>query len=276
MTEATGKSPNGAAAASPVAEQPDAPHRGVLLLARGLKKSYARRTVVKGVDILVRPGEVVGLLGRNGAGKTTTFRMIVGLVRPLEGAVFFKSADISALPMFKRARLGIGYLPQEPSVFRDMSVKDNLLAAAEAMGAPQDKALSLLAEFRLAHLERSPAGVLSGGERRRLEVARTLLSSPSILLFDEPFAGIDPITVNDLQEVIFDLRSRGIAVLLTDHNVRETLAITDRAYVMEEGSIWLEGAPEELAASEKARSLYLGHNFSLDQALRQRVLHGRA
>jgi len=244
-----------------------------ILEAKGLKKAYAGRMVVKGVDIKVSPGEVVGLLGRNGAGKTTTFRMIVGIVKPLEGSVFYRGGNISNLPMYKRARIGIGFLPQDPSIFADMTVADNLLVAAEATGCGKDKAIRALDEFRLGHLKNSRAGVLSGGERRRLEVARALLSEPSVLLFDEPFAGIDPVTVNDLQDVIFNLRSRGIAVLLTDHNVRETLAITDRAYVMEEGSIWLEGTPEELAASEEARKLYLGKAFTLDKALRERVLN---
>ena len=245
-----------------------------ILEARGLSKSYGGRLVVKNVDVRVNSGEVVGLLGRNGAGKTTTFRMIVGLVPPLQGSVFFRGDNISRLPMYLRARRGIGYLPQEPSVFRDMTAEDNLLVAAEAIGAPKEKALSALEEFGLEHLRASKAGVLSGGERRRLEVARVLLTNPSVLLFDEPFAGIDPVTVNDLQEVIFTLRRRGIAILLTDHNVRETLAITERTYIMEEGSIWLEGAPEELAASEEARKLYLGKNFALDTVLRERVLKG--
>ncbi|MBN1808818.1 MAG: LPS export ABC transporter ATP-binding protein [Planctomycetes bacterium] len=247
---------------------------GPVLEARGLKKSYGGRLVVKGVDIKLYRGEVVGLLGRNGAGKTTTFRMIVGLVRPLAGQVFYRGDDISRLPMYRRAQVGIGYLPQEPSIFKDVSVEDNLLIAVEAIGADRKKVGEAMGEFGLTHLRRSRAGVLSGGERRRLEVARALLSRPSVLLFDEPFAGIDPVTVDDLQEVIFGLRRRGIAVLLTDHNVRETLAITERSYIMEEGSIWLEGTPEDLAASEDARNLYLGRNFALDTALRRRVTDG--
>jgi lipopolysaccharide export system ATP-binding protein len=246
----------------------------IILEARALKKSYGGRLVVKGVDIAVREGEVVGLLGRNGAGKTTTFRMIVGLVRPLSGRVFYRGEDVSGLPMYQRARRGIGYLPQEPSVFRDMTAEDNLLVAAEATGAPREKVAEALEEFGLSAVRRSKAAVLSGGERRRLEVARVLLTKPKVLLFDEPFAGIDPVTVNDLQEVMFGLKERGIAILLTDHNVRETLAVTERAYIMEEGSIWLEGTPEELTESEEARRLYLGRNFSLDPALRKRVLKG--
>lgn len=246
-----------------------------LLEAAGLKKSFGKVRAVKDVNLKVNAGEVVGLLGRNGAGKTTTFRMIVGHLRPNAGKILYKNQDITSLPMFRRARLGIGYLPQEPSVFRDMTAETNLRVACEAIGIDagqaKEKVEQTLEEFRLVHVSHSLAGVLSGGERRRLEVARILLTGPELLLFDEPFAGIDPITVNDLQDVIFALRKKSITVLLTDHNVRETLAITDRAYIMEEGEIWLEGTPEELAGSDEARRLYLGRNFRLDEDIRRKV-----
>lgn len=246
-----------------------------LLETLGLCKSFGRKQAVKEVNLKVAAGEVVGLLGRNGAGKTTTFKMIVGHLRPNAGQVAFDGRDVTRLPMYRRARLGIGYLPQEPSVFRNMSAEQNLRVACEAVGLAKRQTAGeverVLADFRLSHVRNSAAAVLSGGERRRLEVARILLTKPRLLLFDEPFAGIDPVTVNDIQDVIFSLRRRGITVLLTDHNVRETLAITDRAYVMEEGAIWLEGAPEKLAASEEARRLYLGKTFRLDEEMRRRV-----
>ncbi|MCM2254317.1 MAG: LPS export ABC transporter ATP-binding protein [Vicinamibacteria bacterium] len=236
--------------------------------ARGLTKSYGRRTVVRGVDLHVQEGEVVGLLGPNGAGKTTTFYMVVGLARPDGGTVMLGEDDITDLPMYERARAGIGYLPQEASVFRKMSVQDNVLAILEALGEPQgesrQRTRELLEELGIHGLARQRADTLSGGERRRLEIARALATEPSFILLDEPFAGIDPIAVIDIQKIISHLKDRGIGVLITDHNVRETLKITDRAYILRDGEVFRAGTPEALAGDEEVRRVYLGEGFRLD------------
>ncbi len=239
-----------------------------LLVAHGLVKSYRRRRVVDGVSFRVAPGEVVGLLGPNGAGKTTTFNMVVGLVSPEAGSVRLGDRELTGLPMHRRARLGVGYLPQEASIFRKLTVRQNFTAVLEALGVPraerEARAEALLTEFRLEKVARSLGETLSGGERRRVEVARSLLSEPRFILFDEPFAGIDPIAVAELQRLISSLRARGLGVLLTDHNVREALGICDRAYILVAGSILEEGAPAQIAASERARAVYLGERFRLD------------
>jgi len=238
-----------------------------LLAAEGLVKSYRRRRVVDDVSFHVRPGEVVGLLGPNGAGKTTSFNMVVGLVAPEAGRVRLGDADLTRLPMHLRARRGVGYLPQEASIFRKLTVRENFTAVLEALGAPraarEERADALLAEFRLENVASSLGETLSGGERRRAEVARSLLSDPHHILFDEPFAGVDPINVGDLQRQIARLRERGLGVLITDHNVQDTLRIVDRAYLIAHGKVLEEGTPRELAASERARSVYLGERFRL-------------
>jgi lipopolysaccharide export system ATP-binding protein len=241
---------------------------GTLLLETdNLRKSYGEREVVRGVSLHVSTGEIVGLLGKNGAGKTTTFGMVVGLVRPSAGAVRLAGREISRLPMFKRARLGMGYLPQESSVFQRLSVADNLLAVLEAQGIARGerrKRLAMLLEdLSLQSLTDSPAYTLSGGERRRLEVARALALRPRLMLFDEPFSGIDPITVGEIQSIIRGLREKGIGILLTDHNVRETISVTDRSYLIDEGEVFCHGTPQELAGNEEARRRYLGEHFSL-------------
>ena len=232
-----------------------------------LIRRYKERTVVDDVSLHLTPGEVVGLLGPNGAGKTTTFYMIAGLVKPHGGQVFLNGDEISAWPIHRRARSGLGYLPQEPSIFRGMSVRDNLVAVMEAVGVHRrdQEALSeeLMGIMGIADLEKNLGSSLSGGERRRVEIARALVPRPSYLLLDEPFAGIDPITVTELQELILKLKEHGLGVLITDHNVRETLGITDRAYILAEGRILEEGDPERIAGSEKARKVYLGEDFSL-------------
>jgi len=239
-----------------------------LLETKGLQKRFGARQVVRGVDLNVRPGEIVGLLGKNGAGKTTTFRMVMGLLRPNSGRVFFNGDEVSHLPMYKRARLGMGYLAQEPSVFGRMSTADNIMAVLELLdlteGERAARLAKLIAELGLEKVKDSKAASLSGGERRRLEIARALAVEPSLLLFDEPFSGVDPIAVFEIQERIYALRAKGLGVLLTDHNVRETLAITDRAYIMEEGTIWLQGTPRELVDHPDARRLYLGERFEMD------------
>ncbi len=236
-----------------------------LLDVRGLVKSYRRRRVVDGVSFTVHAGEVVGLLGPNGAGKTTSFRMTVGLTRPDSGEVSIHGAECSRLPMYKRARLGMGYLPQERSVFQRLSVRDNLLAVLETLplsrkerGAQADE---LLAELELSHLHANSADTLSGGEQRRLELARALATRPKILLLDEPFAGVDPIAVQEIQALVGNLRERNIGILITDHNVRETLASTDRAYIIHQGHILREGTAAELVADDRVRAVYLGHSF---------------
>jgi lipopolysaccharide export system ATP-binding protein len=233
---------------------------------QGLVKAYRGRRVVDGVGFHVEPGEIVGLLGPNGAGKTTSFRMTVGVVTPDEGVVRLGGRDCTRLPMFKRARLGMGYLPQESSVFRQMTLKDNVLAVLEALSLNRRErhaeADRLLSELELSHLADSRADTLSGGERRRLELARSLATRPSILLLDEPFAGVDPINVEEIQTLIQQLREQGIGILITDHNVRETLDSTDRAYIIHQGQILREGTAEELIADPRVREVYLGRNFA--------------
>ncbi|QDE66495.1 LPS export ABC transporter ATP-binding protein [Myxococcus xanthus] len=243
------------------------------LFAEGLEKSFrGRKKVVAGVSFSVAPGEVVGLLGPNGAGKTTSFNMVVGLVSPDAGRVRIGDEDLTHLPMHRRARRGVGYLPQEASVFRKLTVRDNFLAVLELQKdldakAREQRADTLLDEFGLTHVGESLGGDLSGGERRRAEIARSLIPQPRFILFDEPFAGVDPINVGDLQRQIFLLRERGLGVLITDHNVQDTLGICDRAYIIAQGQILEEGTPAEIAASPKARAVYLGERFRLQQAL---------
>jgi lipopolysaccharide export system ATP-binding protein len=238
------------------------------LRAEGLQKSYRGRRVVDGVSFHVEPGEVVGLLGPNGAGKTTSFNMVVGLVVPDAGKVTLGDADLTRLPMHRRARLGVGYLPQEASIFRKLTVRQNFLAVLEALGVSraerERRSGELLAEFRLEKVADSLGDQLSGGERRRAEVARSLLSSPRHILFDEPFAGVDPIAVGELQRLIGSLRDRGIGVLITDHAVREALGICGRAYILSSGTLLEAGTPAEIAASPRARAVYLGEKFRLD------------
>ncbi|MDE3154799.1 MAG: LPS export ABC transporter ATP-binding protein [Acidobacteriota bacterium] len=233
-----------------------------------LTKSYGGRAVVKGVSLEVGSGEVVGLLGPNGAGKTTTFYMTVGLTAPDSGRVVLDGQDITDDPMYIRARKGIGYLPQEPSIFRGLTVEQNILAILETLDLDaaerRARARALLAELNLTPLARAPAYTLSGGERRRAEITRALVISPLFILLDEPFAGIDPIAVTDIQKIIFHLKERGIGVLITDHNVRETLKITDRAYIVHGGVIFKSGTPDSLAADEDVKRIYLGADFRLD------------
>jgi lipopolysaccharide export system ATP-binding protein len=233
-----------------------------------LVKSYGGRTVVRGVSLDVASGEVVGLLGPNGAGKTTTFYMTVGLTPPDAGRVVLDEEDVTDDPMYVRARKGIGYLPQEPSIFRGLTVEQNIMAILETLdlnlAARRQRLEQLLSELNLASLAKSPAHTLSGGERRRVEITRALVVSPRFMLLDEPFAGIDPIAVTDLQNIIFHLKERGIGVLITDHNVRETLRITDRAYIVHDGAIFRSGTPELLATDEDVRRIYLGTDFRLD------------
>ena len=244
-----------------------APAKAPLLETDGLVKAFKKRTVVRGVSITVAAGEVVGLLGPNGAGKTTTFSMIVGLLKPDQGSIRFQGEDITRQPMYRRARRGIAYLPQEPSVFRNLTVRQNLTAILEyqSMGRSERdaRAEKLLNDMNIAHLADSPAFTLSGGERRRTEIARALVIEPRVFLLDEPFAGIDPIAVADLQDTVSRLRDSGIAVIITDHNVRETLQITDRAYIINEGSVLASGSPEEISENEKVRQIYLGEKFQL-------------
>ena len=233
-----------------------------------LTKSYSGRTVVRGVNIEVASGEIVGLLGPNGAGKTTTFYMTVGLTAPDSGRVLLDDEDLTEAPMYVRARKGIGYLPQEPSIFRGLTVEQNILGILETLdldaGTRQARLTDLLAELSLTPLASAPAYTLSGGERRRAEITRALVMSPRFMLLDEPFAGIDPIAVTDIQKIVFHLKERGIGVLITDHNVRETLRITDRAYIVHDGVIFRSGTPDSLAADEDVRRIYLGTDFRLD------------
>jgi lipopolysaccharide export system ATP-binding protein len=240
--------------------------QGKYLWARNLSKSYKGRTVVSSVNLTVRQGEIVGLLGPNGAGKTTTFYMVLGVVKPDGGRVLIDNDDVTDLPMYKRARLGIGYLPQEASAFRNLTVEQNLHLVLEEQGASEEEKKkvtgSLVEEFNLQEVVDLPAFALSGGERRRLEIARSLAIDPAFILLDEPFSGIDPIAVYDIQQIILGLRTKGYGILLTDHSVRETLAITDRTYLIHQGSILIEGSPEEVAESEVARKFYLGDRFS--------------
>ena len=239
----------------------------MILRTENLLKIYRRRTVVNHVSVNVRQGEIVGLLGPNGAGKTTTFYMVVGLIKPMEGKIYLDNEDITKMPMYKRSQLGIGYLPQEASVFRKLSVEDNIMAVLEMTKmnkqARQDKLEQLLSEFNLHHVRKNRGDVLSGGERRRTEIARALAVDPKFILLDEPFAGVDPIAVEDIQTIVAKLKLRNIGVLITDHNVQETLSIVDRAYLLFEGKILKQGTAEELAADEQVRTVYLGRNFEL-------------
>lgn len=238
-----------------------------LLAARGLSKSYKDRQVVSSVDLDLKSGEVVGLLGPNGAGKTTSFYMVVGLVRPEQGEVFLDDENLTSLPMHQRARMGISYLPQEASVFRKLTVAQNLMAILETTGKSvqeqTERRDQLLDDFRLTHVEKSYGYSLSGGERRRVEIARALVLDPRFILLDEPFAGIDPLAVLDIQEIITELKKRQIGVLISDHNVRETLGVCDRAYILNEGRVLEHGTPDEIAQSPKARTIYLGEKFQL-------------
>jgi len=237
------------------------------LRSENIVKIYGDKEVVKGVSVEVSKGEIVGLLGPNGAGKTTSFYMIVGLIKPNVGKVFLDEKDISSLPMYKRAQLGIGYLAQEASVFRKMTVEDNLLSVLEmtnlSKSEQEKKCEDLLDEFGLQKIRKNMGGLLSGGERRRTEIARCLATDPSFILLDEPFAGVDPIAVEDIQQIVSDLKKRNIGILITDHNVHETLSITDRAYLLYEGKILKSGTSEELVSDEMVRKLYLGKNFEL-------------
>lgn len=237
------------------------------LKSSNIEKSYKERRVVKGVDITVKSGEIVGLLGPNGAGKTTTFYMLVGFIKPSGGKVFIDGKDVTALPMYERARYGLGYLAQEPTIFRGLSVEENLLAILERINPDKtqqkEKVVSLLEEFGLIKLAKQKAWTLSGGEKRRMEIARCMISSPKIILLDEPFVGIDPITVSELRHMIFKLKDKGIGVLITDHNVRETLPLTERAYLIYDGKILVEGDQQTLLNDSSARKFYLGEDFKM-------------
>lgn len=237
------------------------------LLARGLSKAYKGREVVRNVDLELHSGQVIGLLGPNGAGKTTSFYMVVGLVKPDSGQVFLDDLELTSLPMYQRAQAGISYLPQEASVFRKLTVEENLLAILEVLdlssGDRRERKDQLLEEFRLTHVARTYGYALSGGERRRIEIARALVIEPAFILLDEPFAGIDPIAVIDIQNIIVDLKQRGIGVLISDHNVRETLGVCDKAYILNAGEILEYGEPAAIAASPRARAIYLGEKFRL-------------
>ena len=244
---------------------------------KNLVKKYGARTVVNNVSIEVKQGEIVGLLGPNGAGKTTTFYQVVGLIKPDEGNVFLNDINITRMPMYKRAKMGIGYLPQEASVFRKLSVEDNIMAVLQMIGLKHDerhqKLETLISEFRLQHVRKSNGDVVSGGERRRTEIARALATDPKFILLDEPFAGIDPIAVEDIQAIVARMKYKNIGILITDHNVTETLSICDRAYLLIEGKIFKHGTAEELADDEQVRKLYLGRNFELK---RKDYLHEEA
>jgi lipopolysaccharide export system ATP-binding protein len=237
------------------------------LIATGLGKRFKKRPVVRNVSLSVKRGEAVGLLGPNGAGKTTTFYMIVGLIAPDSGTITLDGAEISSLPMYRRARLGIGYLPQEASVFRGLNVEQNIMAALDMVEPDRDRRedilSGLLVEFGISHLRRTPALALSGGERRRVEIARALATGPHYILLDEPLAGIDPIAVGEIRDLVSHLKDRGLGVLITDHNVRETLEIIDRAYILYDGQVLMEGNPEQVVAHEDVRRVYLGEKFSL-------------
>ncbi len=243
------------------------PSADKILATRELVKAYHRRRVVDKVSIEVRQAEIVGLLGPNGAGKTTTFYMMVGLTRPDSGSVMLDEEDITEWPMYRRARRGVNYLPQEPSIFRKLTVEENILAVLETLNLKQrerrERLAELLEELKIAHLAKNRAYSLSGGERRRVEITRALVTSPSFILLDEPFAGIDPLAVADIQNIIRQLKSRGIGVIISDHNVRETLGVCDRAYILNGGVILEEGAPEAIARSDRAKSVYLGEGFRL-------------
>ncbi len=245
------------------------PSANVALRSDGLVKTYSKRTVVNRVSIAVRQGEIVGLLGPNGAGKTTTFYMITGMIRPSDGRIFLGEVDITNLPMYRRARLGVGYLSQEPSIFRRLTVEQNILAILETLpisSAERRRRLAaLLEELNISHLAKNNAYTLSGGERRRVEITRALVTKPKFILLDEPFAGVDPIAVEDIQEIVKGLKEKGIGVLITDHNVHETLSITDRAYLLYDGTVLKSGTAEFLANDPEARKLYLGDKFRLDR-----------
>ncbi len=238
-----------------------------LLETENIVKSYRGRCVVNKVSVQIGRGEIVGLLGPNGAGKTTTFYMVVGVIRPEEGRILFRGEDITRLPIYKRARLGIGYLSQEPSIFRKLTVEENIMAILETLDIPQaerDRRLKkLLNDLDIAYLAKSKANTLSGGERRRLEITRALVTNPSLILLDEPFSGVDPIAVFEVQKILAKLKAQGLSILLTDHSVRETLAITDRSYIMYEGKIEVSGTSQYLATDRKAREIYLGEKFVL-------------
>ena len=263
MTVLTANGPGAAPAGSIAAAS--VPTEG--LVAQHLGKSFKKRPVVRDVSLSVQRGEAVGLLGPNGAGKTTCFYMITGLIAADSGTITLDGQDITALPMYRRARLGIGYLPQEASIFRGMTVENNIRSVLEVVESDRDAREAmldeLLAEFSVTHLRRSPALALSGGERRRVEIARALAGQPHFILLDEPLAGIDPIAVNDIRELVGHLRDRGIGVLITDHNVRETLDLVDRAYILHDGVVLMEGRPDEIVAHEGVRRVYLGDRFSL-------------
>lgn len=238
-----------------------------MLSVRGLKKSF-KSPVVNGVDLEVHPGEIVGLLGPNGAGKTTTFRMTMGMIKPDEGSVRFMDQDVTQLPLYKRARLGMGYLTQEESVFRELSVEKNLLVVLERLSLSRKECkaqcAALLDEYGLTKTRKQPARTLSGGQKRRLEIARALITDPKLMLFDEPFAGVDPIAVGGIQEIVYGLREKGIAVFITDHDARQILTTSDRVYLMHEGVVVVDGPPQKILDSELARRVYLGENFKLD------------
>ncbi len=235
------------------------------LVAFDLQKTYGKRRVVDGVSLYLERGEIVGLLGSNGAGKTTTFYMLIGLEKPEKGRILLNGQDITHLPMYIRARLGMGYLPQEPSIFRKMNAEQNIMAILETMKIPKQERIErlekLLEEFGIAHVRKTRGDLLSGGERRRVEIARCLATDPKFILLDEPFAGIDPIAIEEIREIILYLKKRGIGILITDHNVRETLSITNRAYIMSEGKILRSGNPNDLVQDAEVRKLYLGENF---------------
>lgn len=250
------------AAETPLADDPDA---GLTVL--NLRKSYKKRVVIRDVSLQLRQGEVAALLGPNGSGKTTTFYAIAGLIHPEGGRVRIDGRDVTNLPMYRRAKMGVGYLPQEMSIFRGLSVEDNIMAILDISVSDahkrRERLEGLLAEFSVEHLRRAPALALSGGERRRVEIARCLAADPKYLLLDEPFAGVDPISVGDIRHLVADLKKRGIGVLITDHNVRETLEIVDRAYILHDGQVLMSGTPEEVVANENVRRVYLGDNFRI-------------
>ena len=239
----------------------------IILETKSVSKSFKGRAVVNGVDLVVNDGEIVGLLGPNGAGKTTTFNMCMGMVAPDSGQILLRDEDVTGMPIYQRARRGLGYLAQEASVFRKLSVADNILAVLETLSLNkierQQKCDALLEEFGLAHLRDSMGEVLSGGERRRVEIARALATNPKLILLDEPFSGVDPIAVEDIQSILVQLQAKGIAILLTDHNVRETLSITNRSYILSSGTVLAEGTAEELVRNSAVRKVYLGENFEL-------------
>lgn len=238
-----------------------------LIQTEKLVKAYKGRKVVQEVEVNVRPGEIVGLLGPNGAGKTTSFYMIVGLIRPTSGKVFFNGRNVTSVPMYKRARMGMGYLSQEPSIFRKLTVEENVMSILETLpissGERKTRLAFLLEELKIGHLAKQRAYTLSGGERRRLEITRALVTNPSIILLDEPFSGVDPLAVNDVQDIVRSLKDKGLGVLITDHNVRETLAVVDRAYLLCEGKVLREGNSDFLVNDEVSRELYLGPRFSM-------------